>query len=155
MKRYLNLLVILFALYACSSNEPEQVLQEITSPVDCISNVGWSWNDRVAKADYPYSIDDHIFSFLVKESGKMLFSYRYNHYTGRIVMKIDEFDAVDEKTYSSYTSFSLSVKKGQKVMVKGYSSEIKGIKIIGVANNSNNSDTPDNLSNPDNPQWDF
>lgn len=148
MKRYLNLLVILFALCACSSNEPEQVLQEISSPVDCISNVGWSWNDGIAKAESPYGINDHIFSFLIKASGKMSFSYGlYGNHAGRIVMKIDDFDAFDEITAtSSYKSFSLSVKKGQTITVKGYCCAIKDIKIT-----SDNTDNPDNSNNP----WDF
>ena len=135
-------------LSACSSNEPEQVLQEITSPVDCISNVGWSWNDGVAEAEgSSYTIDNQIFSFLIKASGKMSFSYKL--YDGRIVMKIDDFDAFDVKnSYYVYQSFSLAVKKGQKVTIKGYDSVIKDIKITGVSDNTNN---PENPNNP----WDF
>ena len=149
-------LCLVLGCVTCSTNEPdkpttpnEQVLQEISSPVDCISNVGWSWNDGIAKAGDPYSIDNHIFAFLVKASGKLSFSYGYNHNYGRIVMKIDDSDAFDEEiTTSYYTSFSLSVKKGQKVTVKGYSSQIKNIKITGI---SDNTDNPDNSNNP----WDF
>lgn len=141
---------------ACSVNEPEaskeKVLQEIASPVDCRSNVGWSWNNGVATALFPAEEDEHIFTFFVVAPGKMSFSYAHpenNSNNGMIILQIDDHDAFDEYIgyyKTSYQSFSLSVKKGQKVTVKGYYCIIKDIKITGVV---------ENIENPDDPQWDF
>ena len=146
-------LCVVWGCLACSNNEPdaskEKVLQEIASPVDCRSNVGWSWNNGVATALSPAEEDEHIFTFFVVASGKMSFSYAHpNGYNaGKIVLQIDSSDAFNESVSSSIDSrFSLSVKKGQKVTVKGYYCIIKDIKITGVV---------ENIENPDDPQWDF
>ncbi len=146
-------LCLVLGCAACSGDEPETsketILQEIASPVDCISNIGWSWNNGVATALSPGEEDDHIFSFMVVESGKMSFSYAHpdGYYVGEIVLQINNSDAFNERVASSSDrSFSLSVIKGQKVTVKGYYCIIKDIKIAGVV---------ENIENPDDPQWDF
>ena len=139
-------------LCACNNNEPDskQVLQEIISPIDCISSKGWSWNNGVATASYAYYPEDkdkNVMTFNAAATGELTFAYE--GYSGWVAVQIDNNEVFKESFYTSQSKkFSLYVSKGQKIAIMGSDCTIQDIRIVGQADNTQ----PDT---PDNPTWDF